>query len=145
MMKNKIKFFAVISAMVMALALVLAGCQQPSSGDGGNSSGAGSSGETVPEGFVKVTGGTVKGKENTNNYDGVFKKGHTVTLSDFYMSKCEVTQDEYSTVITGQKVKVSGTEYTLNANPSYCTEANKSTYGVNFGTEQGKRPVEGVT
>ena len=75
----------------------------------------------------------------------MFKKGRTVTLSDFYMSKCEVTQDEYSTVITGQKVKVSGTEYTLNANPSYCTEANKSTYGVNFGTEQGKRPVEGVT
>ena len=151
MMKNKIKLFAVISAL--ALALVLAGCSDPSSsssdssGNGATagSSGTGSSGETVPEGFVKVTGGTVTGKENSNNYDSVFKKGRTVTLSDFYMSKCEVTQDEYSTVITGQKVKVSGTEYTLNANPSYCTEANKSTYGVNFGTEQGKRPVEGVT
>ena len=144
-MKNKIKLIAVISAMVMALALVLAGCQQPSSGDGGNSSGAGSSGETVPEGFVKVTGGTVTGKSNTNNYDGVFKKGRTVTLSDFFMSNCEVTQAEYSAVMTGQKVKVGETEYTLNANPSYCTEANKSEYGVNFGTEQGKRPVEGVT
>ena len=98
----------------------------------------------IPEGFVEVTGGTVTGKSNTNNYSGVFIEGRTVTLSDFYMSKYEVTQDEYSSVMTGQKVTVSGTEYTLNANPSYCTEGNSS-YAVNFGTEQGKRPVEGVT
>ena len=98
----------------------------------------------IPEGFVYVTGGTVTGKSNTNNYAGVFIEGRTVTLSDFYMSKYEVTQDEYSSVMTGQKVTVSGTEYTLNANPSYCTEGNSS-YAVNFGTEQGKRPVEGVT
>ena len=44
-----------------------------------------------------------------------------------------------------QKVTVDGTEYTLAAEPSYCTEANKSTYGVDFGTDYGKRPVEGVT
>ncbi len=98
----------------------------------------------IPEGFVEVTGGTVTGKSNTNNYPGVFISGRTVTLSDFYMSQYEVTQDEYSSVMTGQKVTVSGTEYTLNANPSYCTEGNSS-YVVNFGTEQGKRPVEGVT
>ena len=99
---------------------------------------------TIPEDFVKVTGGTVTGKSNTNNYSGVFISGRTVTLSDFYMSQYEVTQDEYGSVMTGQKVTVSGTEYTLNANPSYCTEGNSS-YAVNFGTEQGKRPVEGVT
>ena len=153
------KWFAVLAAMSVVLALVLAGCQQPSSGGdsgatgggdsgatgGGNSSGAVSSEETVPEGFVKVKGGTVTGKSNTNNEAGVFKQGRTVTLSNFYMSKYEVTQDEYSEVMTGQKVTVSGKEYTLNANPSDCTEANKSKYGVNFGTEQGKRPVECVT
>ena len=98
----------------------------------------------IPEGFVYVTGGTVTGKLNTNNYTGAFIEGRTVTLSDFYMSQYEVTQDEYSSVMTGQKVTVSETEYTLNANPSYCTEGNSS-YAVNFGTEQGKRPVEGVT
>ena len=98
----------------------------------------------IPGDFVEVTGGTVIGKKNTNNSLGVFIEGRTVTLSDFYMSKYEVTQDEYSSVMTGQKVTVSGTEYTLNANPSYCTEGNSS-YAVNFGTEQGKRPVEGVT
>ena len=99
---------------------------------------------TIPEGFVEVIGGTVTGKSNTNNYSGVFIRGRTVTLSDFYMSKYEVTQDEYSSVMTGQKVTVSGTEYTLNAIRSYCTEGD-SAYAVNFGTEQGKRPVEGVT
>ena len=98
----------------------------------------------IPEGFVKVKGGTVTGKQNAKNYDGVFIEGRTVTLSDFYMSKYEVTQDEYRSVMTGQKVTVSGKEYTLNANPSFCKEGNSS-YAVNFGTEQGKRPVEGVT
>ena len=98
----------------------------------------------IPEGFVYVTGGTVTGKSNTNNDSGVFIEGRTVTLSDFYMSQYEVTQDEYSSVMTGQKVTVSGNEYTLKANPSFCTEGNSS-YAVNFGTEQGKRPVEGVT
>ena len=136
---KKHRLYAVISAMVMALALVLAGCQQPSSG-GSDSSGSGASSKMV---FVK--GGTVTGKSNTNNSSGVFISGRTVTLSDFYMLNCEVTQDEYSAVMTGQKVKVGETEYTLNENPSYCTEANKSILGVNFGTEQGKRPVECVT
>ena len=98
----------------------------------------------VPEDFVKVTGDSIIGKSNANNYAGVFIEGRTVELSDFYMSKYEVTQEEYEAVMTGQKVTVSGTEYTLNANPSYCTEGSSS-YAVAFGTEQGKRPVEGVT
>ena len=46
----------------------------------------------VPAGFVYVKGGTVTGKSNTNNYPGVFIEGRTVTLSDFYMSKYEVTK-----------------------------------------------------
>ncbi len=100
--------------------------------------------EVLPEGFVYVKGGTVIGKINTNNYDGVFIEGRTVTLSDFFMGEYEVTQEEYEDVMTGQTVTVSGTVYTLNANSSWCTEGNTS-YDVNFGTEQGKRPVEGVT
>ena len=95
--------------------------------------------------LVKVTGGTVEGKQNTNNYEGVFIEGRIVTLSDYYIGKYEITQDEYSTVMAGQKVTVDGTEYTLDENPSVCTEENAKEYGVNFGTEQGKRPVENVT
>ena len=124
--------------------------------DGMNDSAVASASYTISSGnipveLVKVKGGTVVGKKEYYinifhgvDYPGVFKEGRTVTLSDFYMSKYEVTQDEYSSVMTGQKVTVSGTEYTLNANPSCCTEGNGS-YAVNFGTEQGKRPVEGVT
>ncbi|MCI6892093.1 MAG: fibronectin type III domain-containing protein, partial [Treponema sp.] len=98
----------------------------------------------IPGDFVEVTGGTVIGKKSINKYSGVFIEGRTVTLSDFYMSKYEVTQDEYCSVMTGQKVTVSGEEEKLTASPSYCKVGNSS-YAVNFGTERGKRPVEGVT
>lgn len=99
--------------------------------------------DEVP-GFVKVTGGTIQGKYNNNNYDGVFVNGRTVTLSDFYMGRYEVTQDEYEEVMQGQKVTVAGIEYTLDAKPSACKEGSTS-YAVDFGKEQGKRPVENVT
>ncbi|MGN0740337.1 MAG: formylglycine-generating enzyme family protein [Treponema sp.] len=114
-----------------------------------SSDGSGAGQTSVPEGFVYVKGGTIEGKTphpdvKDSKYNGVFITGRTVTLSDFYMAKYEVTQDEYSAVMTGQKVTIDGTEYSLNANPSYCTPED-SFYAVNFGTEQGKRPVENVT
>ncbi len=101
--------------------------------------------ETIPEGFVKVAGTTIIGVAYENKCTGAFPAGRTVTLSDFYMSEYEITQAEYKAVMQNQEVTVDGTEYTLAAEPSYCTEANKSTYGVNFGTDYGNRPVEGVT
>lgn len=99
--------------------------------------------DEVP-GFVKVTGGTIQGKYNYNNKTGVFVNGRTVTLSDFYMGRYEVTQDEYKEVMQGQKVTVDETEYTLDAEPSACKKGSTS-YAVDFGKEQGKRPVENVT
>ncbi len=98
----------------------------------------------VPEGFVLVKGGTIEGAANTNNYAGVFVEGRTVTLSDFYMGKYEVTQEEYASVMTGQKVTVNGVEYELESNPNYCTEDSTS-YTLFKGEIQEKRPVEGVT
>lgn len=95
-------------------------------------------------GFVKVKGGTIQGKYYSNNYEGVFVNDRTVTLSDFYMGRYEVTQDEYKKVMQGQTVTVDETEYTLNAEPSACTEGS-TYYAVDFGKEQGKRPVENVT
>ena len=97
----------------------------------------------VPE-FVFVKGGTVTGAAYTNNYSGVFIKGRTVTLSDFYMGKYEVTQEEYASVMAGQKVTVNGTEYALESNPNYCT-ADSTSYILFNGDVQEKRPVEGVT
>ena len=97
----------------------------------------------VPE-FVFVKGGTVTGAAYTNNYEGVFIEGRTVTLSDFYIGKYEVTQKEYASVMAGQKVTVNGTEYALESNPSYCTE-DSTDYTLFNGDIQEKRPVEGVT
>ena len=104
----------------------------------------------VPE-MVYVKGGRVVGAlpkwldESADDiYTGVFIKGRTVTLSNFYMGKYEVTQEEYASVMANQKVTVDGTEYTLESNPSFCTEDSKG-YTLFSGDEQEKRPVEGVT
>ena len=99
---------------------------------------------SFPLGYVKVPGGTIEGKTNENNYAGVFIKDRTVTLSDFYIGKYEVTQDEYESVMAGQTVEVSGKTYTLASKPSNCSEGS-TTYAVAFGSNQGRRPVEGVT
>ena len=93
----------------------------------------------VPE-MVSVKGGTITGAA----YEGVFIKGRTVTLSDFYMGKYEVTQEEYASVMAGQKVTVNGREYALESNPSYCTKDSEE-YTLFNGDVQEKRPVEGVT
>ena len=98
----------------------------------------------VPEGFVFVKGGTIVGAKYSNNYKGVFIEGRTVTFSDFYMGKYEVTQEEYASVMEGQKVTVEGVEYTLESNPSYCTK-DSIEYTLFSGDVQEKRPVEGVT
>ena len=100
--------------------------------------------QPAPEGFRFVKGGTVTGAKNSNNYAGVFIKGRTVTLSDFYMGKYEVTQEEYASVMEGQKVTVNGTDYALESNPNYCT-ADSTKYTLFNGDVQEKRPVDGVT
>ena len=99
--------------------------------------------EKIPEGFVFVPGGTIVGAKNSNNYAGVFIEGRTVTLSDFFMGKYEVTQEEYASVMAGQKVTVGGTEYTLESNPSCCIK-DSTEYTLFNGDVQEKRPVESV-
>ena len=51
----------------------------------------------IPEGFVKVTGGTVTGdtKYASSDNDYIFVAGRTVTISDMYVCDHEVTQAEY--------------------------------------------------
>ena len=100
--------------------------------------------QPTPKGFRFVKGDTVVGAKNSNNYSSVFIEGRTVTLSDFYMGKYEVTQEEYASVMEGQKVRVNGTDYALESNPSDCTADN---FNFNLFNDdiQEKRPVEGVT
>ncbi|MDY5830830.1 MAG: formylglycine-generating enzyme family protein [Treponema sp.] len=94
----------------------------------------------VPEGFVKVKGGIVVGKKSTKKYDGVFIEGRTVTLSDFYMSKYEVTKAQYKAIM--EETSLNTLEIT--ADPSYSTLEPK-TYVMAAGEEDYERPVENVT
>lgn len=93
--------------------------------------------ESIPKGFVKVAGGTIEGKDNGNNFNSVFIKWRTVTLSSFLMCDHEVTQGEWKAVMTGNAEGVSDA-------PSVCT-ADNSYRKVAFGTVQENRPVEYVT
>ena len=136
-------------AALSVMALAVAGCSDgssenefatSSSGGSGNSSGTGNSGVNIPEGFVKVKGGTVTGKKNTNNYYGVFIEGRTVTLSDFYMSKYEVTKAQYKAIMEDTSLNT----LEITADPSYSTLQPK-TYVIAAGEEDYERPVENVS
>ena len=150
---KKHKWFAALAVMVMVMvmvmALAVAGCSDGSSGNefasgssggSGNSSGTGNSGVNIPVEVVKVKGGTVVGKENTNNYEGVFIEGRTVTLSDFYMSKYEVTKAQYKAIMEDTSLNTLG----ITADPSYSTLMPKD-FVMAAGEEDYERPVENVT
>ena len=94
----------------------------------------------IPEGFVKVKGGKVTGKSNTNNYPGVFIEGRTVTLSDFYMSKYEVTKAQYKAVMEDTSLNTLG----ITADPSFST-LKPTKYVMAAGEEDYERPVENVS
>ena len=105
-------------------------------------------GTKIPE-IIFVKGGTIVGAlpneiPTDENSKGVFIEGRTVTLSDFYIGKYEVTQEEYASVMSGQKVTVGDVEYELESNPSVCIE-NSSEYTLFEDEEQKKRPVENVS
>ena len=94
----------------------------------------------IPVELVKVKGGIVVGKKNTNNYLGVFIEGRTVTLSDFYMSKYEVTKAQYKAIMEDTSLNTLG----ITADPSYSTLQPKE-YVMAVGEEDYERPVENVT
>ena len=162
---KKIKWLVTV-LVVASIALGIIGCSSPSSpsgsGNGGTQQGGanggnhgeqpegGTQGAVVPE-MVFVKGATVTGalpawldEYASDRYIGVFIEGRSITLSDFYMGKYEVTQEEYASVMANQTVTVDGTIYKLESDPSYCTE-DSTTYTLFAGDVQGKRPVEGVT
>ena len=111
--------------------------------DGMNNSAVASASYTISSGNIPVVfvkGGTVVGKSNTNNYDGVFIEGRTVTLSDFYMSKYEVTKAQYKAIMEDRSLNPLG----ITADPSYSTLKPKESV-MAAGEEDYERPVENVT
>lgn len=98
----------------------------------------------APLGVVLVKGGTIEGEAYPENCEGVFVEGRTVTLSDFYMSKCEITQGEYEAVMSGEKITVFGKEYALNPTPSLCKQGSE-VYLVESEVDHKNHPVENIT
>ena len=101
----------------------------------------------VPE-MVKVSGGIINGKNNSlYTSKGSFPLERLVQLSDFYIGKYEITQEQYYSVMWDQKVTVKGIDgvkFQLEPNPSYC-QADSDVYHSFEGEIQEKRPVEGIT
>ena len=104
--------------------------------------------DKTAEVYAIETAVTVAGSDfiesSADDYKGVFINGRNVTLSPFIMGKYEVTQELYKAVMTGQKITAGGTEYTLAAEPSYCSEGS-TVYVIAEGETQKYRPVENVT
>lgn len=101
----------------------------------------------VPE-MVKVTGGTIVGADyRLYTTKGNFPLERLVQLSDFYIGKYEVTQEQYYSVMWDQKVTVKGldgVEFQLEPNPSHC-QTDSEIYHSFEGEVQKKRPVESIT
>lgn len=63
----------------------------------------------IEDGFILITGGTFQmGSPDTENWRGDDETQHTVTVSDFYMSPYEVTQEEYEAVTVSNPSSFSG-------------------------------------
>ena len=66
-------------------------------------------GDSVPEGFVYISGGVFQmGSPQSEAWRSDDEKQHTVTVSDFYMSQYEVTQAEYQAVMNNNPSNFSG-------------------------------------
>lgn len=65
----------------------------------------------VPEEFVLIKGGTFQmGSPETEAWRSADETQHTVTVSDFYMSKYELTQEEYQQITGKNPSSFSGGE-----------------------------------
>lgn len=74
--------------------------QEPPSSAGGTVSEAIAETIDAPEGFLLITGGTFNmGSPDSEAWRSADETQHTVTVSDFYMSAYEVTQQEYEAVM----------------------------------------------
>jgi formylglycine-generating enzyme len=121
-MRNKLKKigFAAIIAVIGLAALLMTGCP-PDDDNGG-----GGSGVTVSMDMVSIPAGTfTMGSPETESNRTYDETQYSVTLTAFSMSKYQVTQEQYQTV--------------MGSNPSYFSSNPQE------GEIQGKRPVESVS
>lgn len=104
-----------ILSVLLALLFVcsLAACSQKESNDNTTVSTKDNSLEVIevemPEDFVLIQGGTFQmGSPESEAWRSADEMQHTVTVSDFYMSKYELTQEEYEEIMGNNPSNFSG-------------------------------------
>lgn len=114
------RWFCLLMAIMMLFTLSACGSetpsaesqiseQEPPSSAGGTVSEAISETIDVPEGFLLITGDTFNmGSPDSEAWRSADETQHTVTVSDFYMSAYEVTQQEYESVMGENPSSFSG-------------------------------------
>lgn len=136
------RFFKKASVFMLLVFCVFAftACDHPD--DPANPTGGSAN---VPEGFVKVWGGKVTGSnwytKWTNNCTGTMEKGvfftgRTVTISDFFIAKTEVTKELYKSVMSDPQYNTLG----IAADPSYTANCSSA-----WGEDLADKPVENVS
>lgn len=114
------RWFCLLMAIMMLFTLAACGSeapsaesqiseQEPPSSSGGTVSESIAETIDVPEGFLLITGGTFHmGSPDSEAWRSADETQHTVTVSDFYMSAHEVTQQEYESVMGENPSNFSG-------------------------------------
>ena len=99
-----------ILSVLLALLFVcsLAACSQKENNDDTTVSTEDNSLEVIeveiPEDFVLIQGGTFQmGSPESEAWRSADEMQHTVTVSDFYMSKYELTQEEYEEIVGNKR------------------------------------------
>ena len=105
------KFLSLLLALLFVCSL--AACSQSESKDDMTAPVEGNTSEMmemeIPENFVLIKGGTFQmGSPGTEAWRSADETQHTVTVSDFYMSKYELTQKEYEEITGNNPSNFSG-------------------------------------
>ena len=93
----------------------------------------------MPE-LISVNGGTVTGSGS----NGVFIAGRNVTVSNYKISKYEITQAQYKYIMEGKEITLGTDTIKLDSEPSMCKKDSVD-YTVCAGQDHSNHPVEGVT
>lgn len=105
------KWISVLLTAAMCLALAACGAEESPEGSAAVSENTSETEENggVPERFVQITGGEFEmGSPDTEGWRSEDETQHPVTVSDFYISAYEVTQEEYQAVMGENPSNFSG-------------------------------------
>lgn len=107
------KYIALVLSVLLVFSLASCGQSENNTGETENTPSESDTLEAtnmkIPDDFVLIKGGTFQmGSPETEAWRSVDETQHTVTVSDFYMSKYELTQKEYEEITGSNPSNFSG-------------------------------------